>query len=136
MTEEEQIKEHLSGYPMRLEEQNRRFTSIDDRLRNQDIQLAEIKSLVKIVEHQEPSPKTMVMFDELQKRNDRVDRVLFGDPLDKNDIGMQEMLRDIHEKLSGEAGFWERMFFIAKVSGAIMAIAFLVTGIISFVKKF
>ena len=141
--DEEWLRDHREKYPERMEEQARRFTSIDDRLRDQDVQLGEIKSILKAVQHNEPSAKTMLMFEKLTEQtnvlvsqNVRINRVLFGDVEDPEDIGIVKMVREIHGRAVGNDGFWKQFFFVAKVAGAVTAISFLATGIILFIKKF
>jgi len=149
MTEvEKKFEEHLEGFPARQKEMLERFDAIS-------------KQISVGLTHPEPAPKTIAMigamaddmaevkklneewkseilskFQELVDNNKRQNRVLFGDPEDKDDKGIQGMVKDIHTKISGEAGFWDRIFFIAKVAGSVTAIGFLITGIIAFVKKY
>lgn len=70
-----------------------------------------------------------------KQNNERVNRVLFGDPQDKEDRGMQGMMKDVHNKLAGNAGFWSTFFFLAKVAGSITAIGFLMAGLIAIMNK-
>ena len=67
--------------------------------------------------HNAPSPATLVKLGELQdlavelqKSNDRLNRVVFGDPLDKKDIGMHGKIDEMYTKLiqvGGIKGFFK-----------------------------
>ena len=71
----------------------------------------------KIAMHNAPSPATLVKLGELQdlarelqKSNDRLNRVVFGDPLDKKDIGMHGKIDEMYTKLiqvGGIKGFFK-----------------------------
>lgn len=71
----------------------------------------------KIAMHNSPSPATLVKLGELQdlarelqKSNDRLNRVVFGDPLDKKDIGMHGKIDEMYTKLiqvGGIKGFFK-----------------------------
>lgn len=71
----------------------------------------------KIAIHNAPSPATLVKLGELQdlarelqKSNDRLNRVVFGDPLDKKDIGMHGKIDEMYTKLiqvGGIKGFFK-----------------------------
>lgn len=125
-------------------------------------QIKELENQIKVgLTHPEPSPKTIARLgaiedemrevkamnaewtktnEERHKENfqklERITRVLFGDPYDKDDNGMQGMVKDIHSKLAGEAGFWDRVFFLAKVAGGGTAIGYAGYYIIQAIKKF
>jgi hypothetical protein len=66
----------------------------------------ELEEVKKIAIHNSPSPKTIArlgdiqdMANELKASNDRLNRVVFGDPLDKNDIGMHGKIDEMYTKL-------------------------------------
>ena len=71
----------------------------------------------KIAMHNAPSPATLVKLGELhdlarelQKSNDRLNRVVFGDPLDKKDIGMHGKIDEMYTRLiqvGGIKGFFK-----------------------------
>ena len=71
----------------------------------------------KIAMHNSPSPATLVKLGELQdlarelqKSNDRLNRVVFGDPLDKKDIGMHGKIDEMYTRLiqvGGIKGFFK-----------------------------
>ena len=71
----------------------------------------------KIAMHNTPSPATLVKLGELQdlarelqKSNDRLNRAVFGDPMDEEDKGMQGMVREMYTKLiqvGGIKGFFK-----------------------------
>lgn len=71
----------------------------------------------KIAMHNSPSPATLVKLGELQdlarelqKSNDRLNRVVFGDPLDRKDIGMHGKIDEMYTKLiqvGGIKGFFK-----------------------------
>jgi hypothetical protein len=71
----------------------------------------------KIAMHNAPSPATLVKLGELQdlarelqKSNDRLNRVVFGDPLDTKDIGMHGKIDEMYTKLiqvGGIKGFFK-----------------------------
>lgn len=134
MTEEKlkKVFEHVDTFPERngkliefQREVMERFTHIDSSL----------EAVRKASEHQDPSPKTLMMFETLQKQNERMERVIFGDRDDKDDKGIFGMVKELHTTLIKESGFWDRFFFISKVAGAVTAIAFLLAGMLAFIKK-
>lgn len=71
----------------------------------------------KIAMHNAPSPATLVKLGELQdlarelqKSNDRLNRAVFGDPMDDEDKGMQGMVKEMYTKLiqvGGIKGFFK-----------------------------
>lgn len=71
----------------------------------------------KIAMHNSPSPATLVKLGELQdlarelqKSNDRLNRVVFGDPLDRKDIGMHGKIDEMYTRLiqvGGIKGFFK-----------------------------
>jgi hypothetical protein len=71
----------------------------------------------KIAMHNAPSPATLVklgelqdLVRELQKSNDRLNRVVFGDPLDRKDIGMHGKIDEMYTRLiqvGGIKGFFK-----------------------------
>lgn len=71
----------------------------------------------KIAMHNTPSPATLVKLGELQdlarelqKSNDRLNRAVFGDPMDDEDKGMQGMVKEMYTKLiqvGGIKGFFK-----------------------------
>lgn len=116
MTVEDKINEHLEGFPLRQKEMLERF----DRLENQ---------IKQGLSHPEPSAKTIAMIglvkdemDEVKKLNqhwtiendrrhrenteklERITRVLFGEPLNKEDNGIQGMVKDIHTEFVQKKG--------------------------------
>ena len=71
----------------------------------------------KIAMHNAPSPATLVKLGELQdlarelqKSNDRLNRAVFGDPMDDEDKGMQGLVKELYTKLiqvGGIKGFFK-----------------------------
>lgn len=90
----------------------------------------------KLAMHNAPSPTTLVklgelqdLVRELQKNNDRLNRVVFGDPLDKKDIGMHGKIDEMYTKLiqvGGVKGFFKWILLTGSV----------VTFFYAFFKKF
>lgn len=161
MTEEilKKVIEHVDTYPERAKllraferETFERFDSLD-------------RKIDAGLKHPEPAAKTIAMIgqmkDEMDDKMDevkrmhtewiqtndilirgnsdkleRVIRVLFGDPLDKDDNGIHGMMKEMRNRIVADTGFWDRLFFIAKVSGAFTAIGFLIAGVINYIKKY
>lgn len=79
----------------------------------------------KIAMHNAPSPATLVKLGELQdlarelqKSNDRLNRVVFGDPLDQKDIGMHGKIDEMYTKLiqvGGIKGFFKWILLTGSV---------------------
>lgn len=88
---EKKILEHLDGFPMRMEEQKKRFDKID-----RDI--AEVKH---IAEHQDPSAKTIIMFNELKEMFEK--HIKFSDSLLKEHkdwkIQVDNLMQTVESKL-------------------------------------
>ncbi len=76
-----------------------------------------LEEVKKIATHNAPSPQTIArlgdiqdMANELKASNERLNRVVFGDPLDKNDIGMHGKIDEMYTKLiqvGGIKGFFK-----------------------------
>lgn len=144
---EREMAEHLKTFPERrrelLEFQKKTLENDED-----------IKRQIKEgLTHPQPSSVTIAMIGEVRdelaevremnikwsndntKKMERIERVLFGDPLDDEDKGMQKMLAEIHNRAVGKDGFWNQLFFIGKVAGTWTVIALAVSGIYHFLKK-
>lgn len=90
----------------------------------------------KIAMHNSPSPATLVKLGELQdlarelqKSNDRLNRAVFGDPMDDEDKGMQGMVKEMYTKLiqvGGIKGFFKWIILTGSV----------VTFLYAFFRKF
>lgn len=90
----------------------------------------------KIAMHNAPSPATLVKLGELQdlarelqKSNDRLNRAVFGDPMDDEDKGMQGMVKEMYTKLiqvGGIKGFFKWIILTGSV----------VTFLYAFFRKF
>lgn len=65
----------------------------------------------------------LVQFSELIKNNERQNRVLFGDPQDKDDKGMHGMVKEMYTKLvqvDGVKGFFKWIVLTSSVIGALI----------------
>lgn len=144
---EKEMAEHLKDFPKRRKEL---LEFQEKTLKNDE----DIKKQIKEgLTHPQPSATTIAMIGEVKdeiketksislkwteentRRMERIERVLFGDPLDEEDKGMQKMLKEIHNKAIGKDGFWNQLFFIGKVAGTWTVILLAVSGIYHFLRK-
>lgn len=114
----------------------------------------EVKKQIEIARtHTAPSPVTLSKIEGIDhkveevknnnekwtisndRRMERIERVLFGDPFDDRDPGLNQMVKDIHNKAIGKDGFWNQVFFIGKVAGTWTAIVVAFAFLYNFMKK-
>lgn len=151
---EQEMIDHLKDFPKRRKEllEFQKKTLKNDKSILEDVSAIK-RQIATGLTHPQPSAKTIAMIGEVKdevkevrsiseiwtventKKMERIERVLFGDPFDIEDKGMQGMLKDIHSKAVGKDGFWNQLFFIGKVAGTWTAIALVVTGMYHLLKK-
>lgn len=142
------IDDHLNEFPSRVKELDAFKSTVKT-------DIAKLSNVVKEgLSHPQPALETINRLegvenemrnlsksqDDLKKFqedwNERVNRVLFGDPNDKEDKGMNGLVKEIHAGVTRKRGFWDTFFFLARIAGGATAIGFLITGILVFIKKY
>lgn len=141
MSLEKEMEAHLSTFPERRKE-------LLDFQKATNNNFEELKTQVKEgLKHPEPAAKTIAMigqvkdemndlrmsnehwreeilgqFSELMKNNERQNRVLFGDPQDKDDHGMHGMVKEMYTKLvqvDGIKGLFKWIVLTSAAFGAL-----------------
>jgi len=115
--------EHLLNYPARQKEMLENFENIRREMKGINGKIDQMKLL----------NDEWIMKD--SKNHERVNRVLFGDPLDPKDDGIHGKIDVMYGKVIGKEGFWAEVFFIAKVAGATTAIGVLLAALWALLKK-
>lgn len=139
---EREMTEHLATFPERRKElldfqkaTNKNFeelkTQVKERLRHPEPAAKTIAMIGQVkdemndlkLSNEKWRGEILVQFSELIKNNERQNRVLFGDPQDKDDKGMHGMVKEMYTKLvqvDGVKGFFKWVVLTSSVIGALI----------------
>lgn len=109
-------------------------STLEEHERNEEKTFAEMRAEIKRLSedmravqiacaHQEPSAKTLMMFDTIKDENKKFHRVLFGDK-ETGEVGMQQMVKEMYTKIvqvNGLVGFFKLFMILGGVSGMLYA---------------